>query len=30
MPQRARDNYLFARAMIGRDFAVPCVLPASH
>jgi hypothetical protein len=30
MPQRARDNYLFARAMIGRDFAMPCVVPAGH
>ena len=30
MPQRARDNYLLARAMIGRDFAMPCVVPAGH
>jgi hypothetical protein len=28
MPQRARNNYLFARAMIGRDFAMPRVVPA--
>ncbi len=25
LPQRARDNYLFARAMVGRDFDVPHV-----
>lgn len=26
LPDRARDNYLFARAMVGREFAMPCVL----
>jgi hypothetical protein len=25
LSDRARDNYLFARAMIGRDFALPVV-----
>ncbi|MEO8124010.1 MAG: hypothetical protein ABI633_08175 [Burkholderiales bacterium] len=25
LPPRARDNYLFARAMVGRDFDVPSV-----
>jgi hypothetical protein len=30
MPQRARNNYLFARAMIGRDFAAPCVVRAGR
>ena len=24
---RARDNYLFARAMVGREYAVPRVCP---
>ncbi len=28
MPERARNNYLYARAMIGRDFAIPRVVPA--
>ena len=27
---RARTNYFYARALIGRDFAVPTVLPAGH
>ncbi len=26
LPERARDNYLFARAMVGREFALPCVM----
>lgn len=25
LPERARLNYLFARAMVGRDFAAPSV-----
>ena len=25
LPERARTNYLFARAMIGREFSYPCV-----
>jgi hypothetical protein len=25
LPDRARNNYLFARAMVGKDFAAPCV-----
>lgn len=29
MSERARNNYLFARAVIGRDFAMPCVRAAS-
>lgn len=28
MSERARENYLFARAMIGREFAAPKVVPA--
>lgn len=28
LPQQARDNYLFARATIGRNFAVPRILTA--
>lgn len=27
LTDRARDNYLFARAMVGRDFSPPCVCP---
>jgi hypothetical protein len=29
LSERARHNYLFARAATGRDFAWPCVAPAS-
>jgi hypothetical protein len=25
LPDRARNNYLFARAMVGKDFAAPSV-----
>lgn len=25
LPQRARDNYLFARAMVGKDYLPPAV-----
>jgi hypothetical protein len=28
LPQRARSNYLFARAMIGREFMYPAVVGA--
>lgn len=28
LSDRARSNYLFARATVGRDFGCPCVLPA--
>lgn len=28
MSERARENYFFARAMIGREFATPKVVPA--
>ena len=27
LSDRARNNYLFARAMVGRDFALPVVRP---
>lgn len=27
LSEHARENYLFARAMVGREFALPCVLP---
>jgi hypothetical protein len=27
---RARNNYLFARAMVGREYAVPCVDAQRH
>ena len=32
LSERARNNYLFARAMIGRDTALPCVseLPSAE
>jgi len=25
LSERARHNYLFARAMVGRDFMPPCI-----
>jgi hypothetical protein len=28
LSDRARDNYLYARAVVGREFAVPAVLPS--
>ena len=28
LPQRARSNYLFARAMVGREFMYPAVIGA--
>jgi hypothetical protein len=30
LTDRARNNYLFARAMVGRDFATPVVLSRAH
>lgn len=30
MSERARNNYLYARAMIGRELATPAVCPALH
>lgn len=30
MSDRARNNYLAARALIGRDYAHPVVAPAVH
>ena len=27
LSERARNNYIYARAVVGRDFAVPAVLP---
>jgi hypothetical protein len=29
LSERARANYLYARAMVGRDFSAPSVSPAS-
>ena len=29
MSERARENYFYARAVVGREFAVPAVLPDS-
>ncbi|MEO8058197.1 MAG: hypothetical protein ABI671_07705 [Burkholderiales bacterium] len=28
LSDRARDNYLYARAVVGREFAFPAVLPS--
>lgn len=28
LSERARDNYLYARAVIGREYAYPCVRPS--
>ena len=28
LSERARDNYLYARAVMGREYAYPCVLPS--
>jgi hypothetical protein len=28
LPERARGNYLFARALVGRDYSSPRVCPA--
>jgi hypothetical protein len=31
LSERARDNYLYARAVVGREYAHPCVqLACSH
>lgn len=30
LSERAKLNYLYARTVIGRDFAVPCVEPSIH
>ena len=30
LTDRARNNYLFARAMVGRELAVPAVEAAQH
>lgn len=27
LSERARENYLYARAVVGREFAFPCVVP---
>ena len=27
LSERARNNYLFARAMVGREHATPCICP---
>ena len=29
LPERAKNNYFFARAMVGREFAVPAVQPCT-
>ena len=28
LSERARENYLYARAVVGREFATPAVLPS--
>lgn len=30
LSERARNNYLFARALVGRDYACPVVAPRFH
>jgi hypothetical protein len=30
LSDRARNNYLYARAMVGRELAVPAVRPSMH
>ena len=30
LSDRARNNYLYARAMVGRELAFPAVKPAMH
>lgn len=30
LSERARDNYLYARTVVGREFATPAVVPALH
>ena len=30
LSDRARDNYLYARAVVGREFATPAVSPLYH
>ena len=30
LTEPARSNYVFARSVIGRDFATPAVLPTLH
>lgn len=29
LSDRARNNYLYARAVVGREFAAPAILPSS-
>lgn len=30
LSERSRDNYLYARALVGREFRVPAVIAATH
>lgn len=30
LSEHARENYFYARAVIGREYAVPAVCPAGH
>jgi hypothetical protein len=30
LTERARENYLYARAVVGREFATPSVVPADE
>jgi hypothetical protein len=30
LSDRARENYLYARAVVGREFAVPAVVPSDR
>ena len=30
LSERSRNNYLYARALVGREFRFPAVMPAAH
>ena len=30
LTERAREKYLYARAVVGREYAFPCVKPSAH
>ncbi len=30
LSERARDNYLYARAVVGRELSLPAVMPTLH
>ena len=30
LSERSRNNYLYARALVGREFRLPAVMPMAH